>query len=236
MRCIFAFFCLFIFVVARADQDFANYEDYYRQLGRTVFSSEPLKKPNDAYSFKGEHGLCGEEDSCQDYHGKIGSRKIKISISLTNGGFKINNHRFDYRSARRLLGSEKIENDAPLHVDAVYVAKKIKNRPDMACIEGRYAGTAAKYNFVEVFLILNPLGSQTTTQVAHLPGLLASCLSIRQWSDGSVIYPINSYLPNNLADGSEGLMLRYFKLNGESTHESRVRFVERGNPFRFSVE
>lgn len=236
MRYMLAFIGFFIFVVARADQVFASYEDYYRQLGKTVFSAKTLKKPDDAYSFRHEHGLCGEEDSCQDYHGKIGLRKITISISLTNGGFKINNHQFDYQSARRLLGSEKIENDALLYVDAVYVAKRIKNRPDMACIEGRYAGAAIKYNKVEVFLIVDPLGAQATTQVAHLPSLLTSCLAIRQWSDGSVIYPINSYIPGNLADGSTGLLLRYVKLNGELIHESKIRFVERGNPFKFSVE
>ena len=236
MRYILGFVGFFMVVGARAGQVFTNYEDYYQQLSETVFSAEPLEKTNDAYSFEGEHGLCGEEDACQDYHGKIGSRKITISISLANGGFKINDRRFDYQSARKLLGSERIENDAPLHVDAVYVAKKIKNRPDLACIEGRYAGTAAKYNKVEVFLIVNPLGAQATTQFAHLPSLLASCLAIRQRPDGSVIYPINSYIPDNLADGSAGFLLRYVKLNGESIHESKIRFVERGNPFKFSVE
>lgn len=238
MKYLLALFGSFVFLTAHADQVFTGYEDYYRQL-HGIFSGKALEDPNEGYSIQGEHGLCGEEDACQDYHGRLGSKKIKITVSLTQGAFQINGRRFNYRNARVFDGMQNASEEIPLHGVSAYITPKVKNCPDMVCIEGYYMGSG-RFRNTEVFLVINPFGPRNQIQFLHLPRLHSSCMAVRQEPDGSVSYPSNSYTPDGGAKKSTGLLMKYFAIKSGTirslNRETRFRFVEVGNPFKFSIE
>jgi hypothetical protein len=225
-------------LTANAGTVFTSYDDYYQQQ-QGVFSGKALEEPSEEYSMQGEHGMCGEEDACQDYNGKIGSKKIKITVSLTNGAFQLNGRSFVYRNARTLDDIKATAAEIPLHGVSVYVAPKIKRRPDMICIDGYYMGSG-KFRNTQIFLVVNPFGPRNQIQFLHLPSLHSSCMAIQQESDGSISYPSNSYIPAGDAEHSTGLLMKYFALKKSVSRplnrEVRLRFIEVGNPFKFSVE
>lgn len=225
-------------LTANAGTVFTSYDDYY-QTQQSVFAGNALAKSSDSYSIQGEHGLCGEEDACQDYKGKLGQKKIKITISQTQGAFQINGRSLAYRKSCVLEGAQNASEEIPLYGVSVYSSRKVKNRPDMVCIEGYYMGSG-RFRNTQIFLVVNPFGPKDQIQFLHLPSLHSSCMAIQQAPNGSISYPRNSYIPAGDAEHSTGLLMKYFALkNGVSrslNREIRLRFIEVGNPFKFSVE
>lgn len=235
MKYLLVFFYLSISLTAHAGNVFTSYEDYYQKQHGVLFV-KALEESDGGYSIKGEHGLCGEEDACQDINGNIGQKKIKITVSLTQGAFQINGRRFNYADSRMLSGVRNTSERIPLYGASAYIAKKVKNSPDMVCIEGYYAGSG-RFRNTEVFLVINPLGVMNKIQFLHLPGLHSSCVAVRQEPDGFISYPINSYIPDGDSKHSTGLLIKYFVLkNGAPqslNREIRLRFIKAGDPFKF---
>lgn len=238
MKYLLAVFGFFSLSTAHAGKVFTSYEDYYQQQ-HGIFLGKVLKESNEGYSIQSAHGLCGEDDMCKDHNGNLGSKKIKITVSQTKGAFQIKDRSFYYRDARVLDGAQNPPEESPLYGVSAYIARKNKNRPDIICIEGYYMGSG-RFRNTEVFLVINPLGSRNKTQFLHLPGLHLSCMAVLQEPDGSISYPSNSYVLDDKTGQSTGLSMKYFSVkNGvprSLSRETRLRFIEAGNPFKFSIE
>ena len=238
MKYLLGLFGYFLIQTTHASQVYTSYEDYYRQVHGVIFTKS-LEESDGYYSIQGEHGLCGEEDACQDYLWKIGKKNIRITISIKSGGFQINGRNFSYQYAKELNGVQNSSEEIPLYGISVYTYAKSRNIPSMVCIDGYYKGSG-RFKKKEVFLVTNPLGSKKHTKFFHLPNLHSSCLAIIKDKNKLVSYPNNNYIPHGDPDKSTGLLLEYFAIkNGasrSSNRETQLRFIEVGNPFRFSVQ
>jgi len=237
MRYIFSSLFFFLSSALHATTIFTSYETYYSQLNGGIFT-KALEKSTEEYSMKDEHGMCGEDDSCQDQFGVLGSKKIRLTFSLTKGIFKINGWHFSYKNAKALDDVKNSSDEVSLHEISAYVAEKNNNHPDMVCIEGYYMGSK-RFRLSEVFLIINPLDSKKKIQFFHLPNLHSSCLAIQGESKNSFSYPNNNYIPQDDIDQSTGLIIKWQTITNNTVHssgrETKLRFIEIGNPFKFSI-
>ena len=237
MRYVFASIFCILSASALADITYDSFNAYYSQLKGGIFSNA-LEEPADKYAIEGEHGMCGEDDACQDRFGKLGSKNVKLTFSSTKGVFEFNGRHFRFGDARQLGAENNSSSEIPLYGVSAYLAKKEKKHPDMACIEGYYMGSG-RFKVSEIFLILNPLGPEKQTEFYRLPGLHSSCLAIRENSEHSIIYPSNSYFPQGDENKSTELIMSWQFIENGATHslgrETKLRFIEPGNPFKFSA-